>query len=296
MKSSPSSPATSFTIPASDLAHPRKRSRSWGKIVSHVILMGGGLFMVMPFIWMVLTSFKPSNEIVTTTPHILPQHPTLSNYTALPDAAPFLRFFTNSVIISGISTIFVAFTCAAAGYALAKYPFKWLTVCFLLILSTILIPLETYIIPLYLMVNRFNWVNTYQGMIFPFIIMSSGIFFLRQNIMSIPDDLIDASRLDGASEFAIFRHIILPLSIAPLAAISIINWVYTWSMFIWPLIIASKTEMFTMEIGLMYFQRQFSVDYGGIMAACVITMLPVLIVFIIFRTRIIEGVATSGLK
>jgi ABC-type glycerol-3-phosphate transport system permease component len=274
----------------------RRTTISWSRVVAHIILMTGGFLMVLPFIWMVLASFKPSNEIVTNTPKILPQDPTLGNYSALPDAAPFVRFFMNSVLISGVSTILVAFSCAAAGYALAKYPFRFLNVCFILILSTILIPLETYIIPLYLMVNRFDWVNTYQGIIFPFIIMSSGIFFLRQNIMAIPDDLIDAARLDGASEFSIFLNVILPLSIAPLAAISIINWVYTWSMFIWPLIIASRTEMFTMEIGLMYFQRQFSVDYGGIMAACVITMLPVLIVFVIFRTRIIEGVATSGLK
>lgn len=279
-----------------DVATPRRRKRSLGKVIAHVILMSGGFFMVIPFIWMILTSFKSSGEIVTTTPRILPQQPTFSNYASLPDAAPFPRFFMNSVLISAVSTLFVAFGCAAAGYVLAKYRFQFLNICFILILSTILIPLETYIIPLYLMVNRFGWVNTYQGMIFPLIIMSSGIFFLRQNIMSIPDDLIDAARLDGASEFAIFRNVILPLSVAPLAAISIINWVYTWSMFIWPLIIASRTEMFTMEIGLMYFQRQFSVDYGGIMAACVVTMLPVLIVFSLFRTRIIEGVATSGLK
>ncbi|HET8524179.1 MAG TPA: carbohydrate ABC transporter permease [Thermomicrobiales bacterium] len=282
--------------PPTALARTRSRRISWPTVVVHIILLFSGFLMVAPFLWMIITSFKPSHEIVTKTPHILPTHPTLSNYSALPDAAPFLRFFANSVIISGVSTIFVAFGCAAAGYALAKYPFRFLQICFALILATILIPLETYIIPLYLMMNRFGWVNTYQGMIFPFIIMSSGIFFLRQNILSIPDDLIDAARLDGASEFGIFWHIILPLSIAPIAAISIINWVYSWSMFIWPLIIASRTEMFTMEIGLMYFQRQFSVDYGGIMAACVITVLPVLIVFMIFRTRIIEGVATSGLK
>lgn len=294
MSESAATPAAGVTTRQAVTARARRRSR--GTIVAHVILMTGGFLMVLPFLWMVLASFKPSDEIVTTSPTILPQNPTLGNYSSLPDTAPFVRFFFNSVLISGISTLFVAFGCAAAGYALAKYPFRWLTVCFVLILSTILIPLETYIIPLYLMVNRFGWVNSYQGMIFPFIIMSSGIFFLRQNIMSIPDDLIDAARLDGASEFAIFLNVILPLSIAPLAAISIINWVYTWSMFIWPLIIASETEMFTMEIGLMYFQRQFSVDYGGIMAACVITMLPVLIVFLMFRTRIIEGVATSGLK
>lgn len=274
--------------------------RSWapkrGMLLIHAVLLTGGLLMVLPFIWMALTSFKPATEIVTKTPRLFPQQPTLANYTSLPDAAPFVRFFLNSVLISGVSTLLVAFGSAAAGFVLAKYSFRFLTVCFALILATILIPLETYIIPLYLMVNRFQWVNTYPGLIFPFVIMSSGIFFLRQNIISIPDDLLDAARVDGASEWSIFLHVILPLSVAPLAAISIINWVYTWSMFIWPLIIASRTELFTMEIGLMYFQRQFSVDYGGIMAACVITVLPVLIVFLLFRTRIIEGVATTGMK
>ncbi len=278
---------------------PRGRVRvrtSRGGILAHAFLLIGGLLMVLPFIWMILTSFKPSDEIVTNTPQVLPQNPTFSNYSALPETAPFFRFFLNSVIISGISTLAIAFGCTVAGYCLAKYPFRFLNVCFVLILATILIPLETYIVPLYLMVNRLGWVNSYAGLIFPFIIMSSGIFFMRQNIMSIPDELLDAARLDGASEWGIFTKIILPLSTAPIAAISIINWVFTWSMFIWPLIIASRTELFTMEIGLMYFQRQAAVDYGGIMAACVITVLPVLVVFLIFRTRIIEGVATTGMK
>lgn len=289
------------TLPRSiTLRHERTRTgsgaRRRGALFAHAFLLGGGLIMVAPFAWMLLTSFKPSSEIVTNAPRVLPQEPTVSNYAALPETAPFLRFFFNSVLVSGVSTLLVAFGCAAAGYVFAKYSFRLLSVAFALILATILIPLETYIVPLYLTVNRFGWVNTYEGLIFPFIIMSSGIFFLRQNIMSIPDDLIDAARLDGAGEATIFRSVILPLSVAPIAAISIINWVYTWSMFIWPLIIASRTEMFTMEIGLMYFQRQASVDYGGIMAACVITVLPVLLVFLLFRTRIIEGVATTGLK
>jgi multiple sugar transport system permease protein len=134
-------------------------------------------------------------------------------------------------------------------------------------------------------------------MIFPLIIMSSGIFFLRQHIQgSIPDDYIDSARIDGCNEFRIFRTIILPLSISPLAAISIVNWIYTWSLFIWYLIVANSEDMFTMEVGLMYFQRAFSVDYGGIMAACVVTVLPVLVVFLIFRTQIIEGVSFTGVK
>jgi multiple sugar transport system permease protein len=252
--------------------------------------------MVAPFVWLVLTSFKPSSEIVTETPRLLPVTWTLENYFKLPTVAPFVRFFLNSVLISGISTILVALGSAACGYVFAKYRFRGRDFLFFLVIATILIPLQTYIVPLYLLTWKLGWINSYQGMIFPLIIMSSGIFFLRQNIMAIPDALIDAARVDGASEWTLFRIVILPLSLSSIAAISIVNWVYTWSLFIWPLIVASSTEMFTMELGLMYFQREYAVDYGGIMAACVITLLPVLVVFLLFRTRIIEGVAFSGMK
>jgi len=252
--------------------------------------------MVAPFLWVFLTSFKRSAEIVTETPRLLPLVWTLENYLKLPKVAPFVRFFLNSILVSGVSTFLVAFGSAACGYVFAKYRFRGRDFLFFLIISTILIPLQTYIVPLYLLTWKLGWINTYQGLIFPLIIMSSGIFFLRQNIMSIPDELIDAARVDGASEWRVFLSVILPLSVSPIAAISIVNWVYTWSLFIWPLIVANSTDKFTMELGLMYFQREYAVDYGGIMAACVITLLPVLVVFLMFRTRIIEGVAFTGMK
>ncbi len=262
----------------------------------HLFLGVTTLIMVAPFLWVFLTSFKRSAEIVTETPRLLPLVWTLQNYLNLPKVAPFVRFFLNSIIVSGVSTVLVAFGSAACGYVFAKYRFRGKDFLFFLVISTILIPLQTYIVPLYLLTWKMHWINTYPGLIFPLIIMSSGIFFLRQNILSIPDELIDAARVDGASEWRVFLSVILPLSISPIAAISIVNWVYTWSLFIWPLIVASSTEMFTMELGLMYFQREYAVDYGGIMAACVITLLPVLIVFLAFRTRIIEGVAFTGMK
>ena len=262
----------------------------------HLFLGFTSLVMVAPFIWVFLTSFKRSADIVTETPRLLPPVWTLENYLKLPQVAPFVRFFLNSIIVSGVSTLLVAIGSAACGYVFAKYRFRGRDFLFFLVISTILIPLQTYIVPLYLLTWKLGWINSYQGLIFPLIIMSSGIFFLRQNIMSIPDELIDAARVDGATEWKVFRAVILPLSVSPIAAISIVNWVYTWSLFIWPLIVANSTEMFTMELGLMYFQREYAVDYGGIMAACIITLLPVLAVFLIFRTRIIEGVAFTGMK
>jgi ABC-type glycerol-3-phosphate transport system permease component len=269
---------------------------TWKRTGLYLFLGSTSFVMVAPFIWVFLTSFKRSADIVTETPRLLPLVWTLENYLKLPRVAPFVRFFLNSIIVSGVSTFLVALGSAACGYVFAKYRFRGRDFLFFLVISTILIPLQTYIVPLYLLTWKLGWINSYQGLIFPLIIMSSGIFFLRQNIMSIPDELIDAARVDGASEWKVFRTIVLPLSLSPIAAISIVNWVYTWSLFIWPLIVANSTEMFTMELGLMYFQREYAVDYGGIMAACVITLLPVLVVFLIFRTRIIEGVAFTGMK
>jgi len=266
------------------------------KVGLYLFLGITSFMMVAPFLWVFLTSFKRSAEIVTETPQFFPTVWTLENYLKLPKVAPFVRFFLNSVLVSGVSTVLVAFGSAACGYVFAKYRFRGRDFLFFLIISTILIPLQTYIVPLYLLTWKLHWINTYQGLIFPLIIMSSGIFFLRQNIMSIPDELIDAARVDGASEWRVFLSVILPLSVSAIAAISIVNWVYTWSLFIWPLIVANSTEKFTMELGLMYFQREYAVDYGGIMAACVITLLPVLAVFLAFRTRIIEGVAFTGMK
>jgi len=262
----------------------------------HAALMITGLAMVFPLVWVFLTSFKTSQDIIRATPTLLPERWTLENYAGLTKTAPFIRFFLNSLLISGVSTIFIIVTCSAAGFVFAKYRFRGKNLLLLLIISTILIPLQTYMIPLYLLTRWLGWINTYQGQIFPLIIMSSGIFFMRQNILGIPDELLDAARIDGASEFAVYLRIILPLSVSALAAISIVNWVYTWSMFIWPLVVANTEDMFTMELGLMYYQRQFITEYGGIMAACVVTLVPVLAVFLAFRTRIIEGIAFTGMK
>jgi len=278
------------------MAERRSLKVLWNRAGLYLFLGVTSFIMVVPFVWVFLTSFKQSTEIVTETPQLLPTVWTLANYLKLPKVAPFVRFFINSIVVSGVSTLFIALGSAACGYVFAKYRFKGRDFLFSLVISTILIPLQTYIVPLYLLTWKLRWINSYQGLIFPLIIMSSGIFFLRQNIMGIPDELIDAARVDGASEWKVFLSIILPLSLSPIAAISIVNWVYTWSLFIWPLIVANSTEMFTMELGLMYFQREYAVDYGGIMAACVITLLPVLGVFLAFRTRIIEGVAFTGMK
>jgi ABC-type glycerol-3-phosphate transport system permease component len=281
-----------MTVPAATF---RWRARL-GRFVLHAFLLSTSVLFVMPLLWALFTSFKQPQDIITQVPALLPTTWTLENYAKLPRVAPFVRFFLNSVVVSAVSTLFIAVSCTAAGYIFAKYEFRFKKVLFFTIIATILIPLQTYIVPLFLTIRALGWVNSYAGLIYPTIIMSSGIFFMRQNILGIPDELIDAARVDGSSEFAILWKIIFPLSTAPVAAICIINWVFTWSLFIWPLVVANSSDMFTMELGLMYFMKEFIVDYGGIMAATTLTILPVLIVFLVFRTRIIEGIATTGMK
>lgn len=267
-----------------------------GRVLLNLTLLVISFINVFPFIWIFFSSFKHNRDIITETPTLFPVRWTLVNYALLNRAAPFLRFFANSLIVSGVSTVFVLVSCSAMGYIFAKYSFRGKNFFFMMIIATILIPMYSYLVPLYLTIRALGWVNSYAGIIYPLIIMSSGIFFLRQTISMIPDDLIDSSRIDGASEFQVYRHVVIPLSQSALAAIAIINWVFTWNQFLWPLIVASSEKLFTMEIGLSYFRRQFIVEYGGTMAASVVTLLPVLVFFLVFRTRIIESVAFTGMK
>jgi multiple sugar transport system permease protein len=261
-----------------------------------LMLLVSGMLWVFPLVWGLLSSFKPSHEIIVSPLSLLPHHWTLGNYTRVWRIAPFAIFFLNSTVVAFVSTVFVILTSIGAAYAFAKMQFWGKEFFFVLVLATLLIPMETYIVPLFLTIYWLHWVNQMSGLIYPTIIMSSGIFFLRQSMGSISDELLDAARVDGASEFHIVRSIVIPLSIAPIAAISILNWVATWSLFLWPLIVASSDQMFTMQVGLMYFQNQYVTEYGPTMAATVIAMLPVAIVFLLFRTQIIDGVAWTGLK
>ncbi len=266
------------------------------RVITQVLLVLGGITMILPFLWMVSTSFKPPQEIITWPPQFIPKNVTLSNYIEALQAAPFLRFFINSLLVASISTISVLFTSSFAGFIFAKYKFPGRDLIFIIILATSMVPFQSYIIPFYLMVNRLGWINTYQGLALPWIIMSFGIFFMRQNIIAIPDELMDAARIDGCSEFMIYRNIVLPLSKSAMAALSIFAFKSAWGDFIWPLLIANDINLYTMEVGLGMFQHRYTVDYGSICAASAISILPIIIVFTIFRKRIIDSVTLTGIK
>ena len=265
--------------------------------VAHAILLLGGIFMILPMLWMLATSFKPAPEIAVWPPVWLPQAPTLENYSGVFDTAPFGRFFANSAGMSLVATLSVVVTSLLAGAVFAKYRFPGRTALFSLIIATAIVPFESYMIPLYLQLNAIGWINTYQGIVLPTLFMSFGIFLMRQHVASaIPTDYLEAARIDGASEWWILVRVIAPLSVSAFSAIGIFAFIQAWAAFIWPLLIANDQLLFNMEVGLTAFQFKFSTDFGKLMAGSVISTLPMLIVFLILRRRIIESVALTGIK
>lgn len=264
--------------------------------IIHLVLILGSILMVMPFVWMFITSIKPSNEILSWPPSFIPKYPTLEHYRTVFRTAPFLKYLLNTFLISTISTLSILFTSSLSGFIFAKYRFVGRNVLFLIILATSMIPLETYMISLYILVNKMGWINTYQGIVAPILIMSFGIFFMRQNIFSIPDELLDAARMDGCSEWRIYICIVLPLMRSALGALAIFSYMTAWAFFVWPLVVINNADLFTMELGLTMFQKRYTVDYGLISAGSIISILPILIIFFILRKNIVEGITVTGLK
>lgn len=265
--------------------------------LSHLILLSGVTIMIVPFMYMVGTSFKPPPEVISWPPTLWPENPTLENYASLRTAAPFGRFFLNSIIVAAVSTLGIISTSTLAGYIFSKFRFPGRNILFIILLSTAMVPFETYLIPLYLIARNLKLINTYAGLVGPYLIMSFGIFLMRQNIGSaIPDELLDAARIDGASEWRIFFQIIIPLSKSAISALGILAFMQAWAAFIWPLILATEREMYTMEVGLSIFQRRFTIEYGSITAGSTISIVPILIIFLILRRHIIRGITLTGLK
>lgn len=273
-----------------------KAALSVGGLFKHIVLILGVLVSIFPFIWMAITAFKPEPETLLWPPRLLPMEPTWQNFINIFTRWPFHRFFLNSFIFAGVSTITILLTSSAAGYAFAKIKFRGRDLLFFIFLATMILPFETYMIPVYLFVNKLGWLNTYQGLILPFVIMSFGLFLMRQTIQSIPDELIDAARVDGCSEFRIYGSLILPLSKGSLSALAIYAFISVYGFFTWPLVVTTTQNMYTTELGLAMFQKAFFTEYALSMAGATVTSLPLILLFLFFQRNIITGITLTGLK
>jgi multiple sugar transport system permease protein len=268
-----------------------------GYCAAHAVLMAGALLMVMPMIWMLVTAFKPPAEIALWPPVFWPQRPTAANFIGAFQAAPFGRFFANSFAYAMVCTLSVLTTSLVAGSVFGKYRFPLRGFLFGTVLATAIVPFESYMIPLYLQLVQIGWINTVQGIVLPYLFMAFGIFLMRQHTASaIPNELLEAGRVDGAGEWWLLRRVIAPLSGNALAAVAILAFNQAWAMLIWPLLVANDQSLFNMELGLTTFQFAFSNDTGKLMAGSVVSVVPMLIVFLLMRRRIIENMALTGLK
>jgi multiple sugar transport system permease protein len=276
------------------------RSRSLPSRILHwltvAFLVVGGIVMVFPIFWLASTSLRPAPELLFIPPHLLPDHWTFDNYAKAFASAPLFLYLWNSFVFATVSTVAIILTSTAAGYIFAKFDFPGRTLLFLLILATAIVPFEIYMVPLFIQMNALHLVNTPLGLFLPFLVLSYGIFFMRQNtITSVPDELIDAARIDGMSETGIMLKLVPRLLAPAVAALAILAFIQAWTAFIWPLLILNKPTLFPMELGLSQFANT-RVDFGLTSAAAVVAMLPTLIAFVILRRRIVEGVTITGLK
>ena len=285
------------TIGSAAMKAPSRRLRFHGvRALAYLILSLGTVIMVFPFVWMALSAFKQPSEIIAYPPIWFPAHPSLNLLRRVWTEINFSRFFANSLFVASTATIAILFTSAFVGYVLAKFDFPGRTLLFFMILATMMIPWPVLLIPQYLIVVKLKITNTYSALITPALFSSFGIFMMRQYMHSIPGELIDAARIDGAPEPIIFFGIILPLTTPVLAALGIFHFMWHWDSFVWPLVVINSESMYTLPLGLATFSNQYWTDYAAVNAGALVSVIPVLIVFLLLQRYFIEGIALTGMK
>jgi multiple sugar transport system permease protein len=270
-----------------------KPLESWGL---HFLLLLVAAVTLMPFFWMVSTSFKSGGGIFAYPPQWIPHDPTLSWYKDLIREVNFLVHFKNSLIVSVSVTALSLLLNSMAGYAFAKHRFRGRDSIFKFLLGSMMIPSQITMIPVFLLLKKIGLLNSYLGLVIPVSASVFGIFLIRQFMMSIPNDLIESARIDGASEFRIYWSVVLPLCRPVLATLGIFTFMSTWNDFLWPLIVMLREESYTLPVALANLNGQHPTSFGLLMAAAVVVVLPVILVFLLAQRYVIQGIATSGIK
>ncbi len=267
-----------------------------GSITLHVVMYALAFITVAPFLWMVLTSFKELGDILTYPPSWVPRVFVWDNYTNAFQAAPFGRYYFNSMFVAVTVTLGQIITCSMAAYAFARLRFRGRDVLFYLFLGTMMIPGQVTMIPSFMVLHWFGWIDTYQALIVPGLASAFGTFLMRQFFMTIPRDLEDAAAIDGCGRFGILWRIILPLARPALATLAVFTFMGVFNDFLWALIVVSSEDMRTVQLGLAIFRDRYQTDWGQLMAASVASTLPILTVFFFAQKYFIKGITLSGIK
>jgi len=276
----------------------QRQSLQWGRLTLHVILILGAVIMVLPFLFMVSTSLKTRSAVLSEfPPRLIPSTFMVSNYSTALTSLPFDRFYLNSLIVASAVTILQLFTSSLTAFAFARLRFKGRNTLFFLFLIGLMIPFPVLLVPNFIIVRQLGWFDTYLALIVPPSFSAFSIFLLRQYYRGFPMEYDEAARMDGASSLRIWWNIILPNSKPALAALAIFIFLGTWNDFLWPLVVTNSEEMRTLPVGLSMFQGQYLVRWELLMAATVVALVPVLIIYFFAQNWIIRGLSvTSGLK
>lgn len=287
---------TSYIVPETRDIIRRRRLRKLGTAALYVLFAIVAIIFTLPFLLMLSSAFKTQAEIIQVPPSFLPKDPSFASFRTVITEAPFFTWFRNSLLVSSTITVIVMFLCSLGGYIFAKFEFPGRDVIFVLLLATMMVPFPVLLIPSYLIVNKFHLINSLWALIVPSMVNAFGIFLMRQFIAGIPNDLIEAARLDGAGEFTIFLRIILPMARPPLAALGIFTFLGAWNDYLWPLIVINDIDKSTLPLALAFFNSAHAQRYDLIMAAASMAVIPIIIVFVIFQKQIVNALVIAGLK
>ena len=269
-----------------------------GQVLKYGALILLSLWMLLPFYWMISASLMTSKEIIQMPPPLVPAIAQWHNYVRVTEVVDLGRSYLNSLLVTGVTVLGILFTSSLAGFAFAKYQFPGRDVLFSMILATMMIPFFVILIPVFYVVKQLGWTNNYAGLIMPGLVSAYGIFMMRQFILTLPDELLDAARIDGANEFRIYWQIILPLTGPALATLGVFNMISVWNSFLWPLLIAQSPELYTVPLALNNL-RTYGMEAQVLnlqMAGTVASVIPTLVVFIFLQRYFTQGIALTGLK
>jgi multiple sugar transport system permease protein len=276
-----------------DRRSPRRSLRP-GRIIAWTLLFLGGIVMVTPILFMLSTSLKDASQVYDL--RLIPEAPTFDNYVAVLSDGRFLRWFLNSILVAVAVTLSNVFFDSLVGYTLAKFRFRGRYFIFIAILSTLMIPTEMLVIPWYLMASSFGWIDTYWGIMFPGMMTAFGTFLMKQFFETVPDEFLEAARVDGLNEFSIWWRVAMPLVTPALSALAIFTFLGNWTAFFWPLIVTNSRELYTLPVGLSSFAVEQAVQWEMIMTGASLATIPTLAVFLLLQRYIVRGVMLAGLK
>lgn len=273
-----------------------KTKKSIKSIMIHTVAIFQSAIFMIPALWLIISAFKKGSELFTFPLVLIPKEPTLENFVSVLTKMDFITYTFNTLFVSVSATILTIIFSTMCGYALAKYRYRWMNIVFIMLLSTTMLPTEVLMAPSFVIILKLGLYNKLAGLIIPTLSTLTGVFMLRQFFITVPDELIEAARIDGASELIIFIRLMVPFSIPTNAILAIFSFRWRWNDYIWPLIVIDDPKKYTLQLALRNLVGEMSIDWSSLLAASVLSIIPIILIFIVFQRFIMGGSIGSGLK